>query len=87
MWVAIYNDAGSGGTVRVEEFRKRADVATAVSGFENDYTPPETGYAGIDAGWTVYVDPPNYQEWHVDRDLPPPVIVAGDGARTRVFYG
>jgi hypothetical protein len=87
MWVAIYNDAGSGGTVRVEEFRKRADVATAVSQFENDYTPPETGYAGIDAGWTAYVDPPNYQEWHVDRDVTPRVLVAVNMPLTLVFQG
>ena len=77
MWVAIYNNAGAGGTVRVEEFRKRADVSTAVSQFENDYTPPATGYAGIDSGWSEYTDPPNHQEWHVDRDAAPdPVLVA-----------
>lgn len=87
MWVAIYNDAGSGGTVRVEEFRKRADVATAVSQFENDYTPPETGYAGIDAGWTAYVDPPKYQEWHVDRDVTPRVLVGVNMPLTLVFQG
>jgi hypothetical protein len=87
MWVAIYNDAGSGGTVRVEEFRKRADVATAVWQFENDYAPPETGYAGIDTGWTAYVDPPKYQEWHVDRDVTPRVIVGIDMPLILVFQG
>ena len=74
MWVAIYNNAGSGGTVRVEEFRKRADVATAVSQFENDSTP---GYAGIDTGWAASVDPPANQEWYIDRDASPdPVLIA-----------
>ena len=76
MWVAIYNDAGSGGTVRIEEFRKRDDVATAVSQFQNDYTPPATEYAGIDVGWTAYVDAPPHHEWHVDRDATPLVMVA-----------
>lgn len=88
MWVAIYNNAGAGGTVRVEEFRKRADVSTAVSQFENDYTPPATGYAGIDSGWSEYTDPPNHQEWHVDRDASPdPVLVAVDVPLTLVFLG
>ncbi|NRA75122.1 MAG: hypothetical protein HRU16_04205 [Planctomycetes bacterium] len=88
MWVAIYNDAGAGGTVRVEEFRKRADVATAVSQFQDDYTPPKTGYAGIDVGWTAYVDPPKHQEWHVDRDaVPDPVLIAVDKPLTLVFKG
>ena len=76
MWVAIYNNAGSGGTVRIEEFRKRDDVATAVSQFQNDYTPPATEYAGIDVGWTAYADAPQHHEWHVDRDAAPPVMVA-----------
>jgi len=86
MWVAIYNNAGSGGTVRVEEFRKRADVSTAVSQFENDYTPPATGYAGLDVGWSAYTDPPNHQEWHVDRDASPdPVLVAASIPMQLVF--
>ncbi len=76
MWVAIYNNTGSGGTVRIEEFRKRDDVATAVSQFQNDYTPPATEYAGIDVGWTAYVDAPPHHEWHVDRDATPLVMVA-----------
>jgi len=88
MWVAIYNDAGAGGTVRVEEFRLRADVATAVSQYQNGYSPPAAGYAGIDAGWTAYTGPPNHQEWHVDRDaLPDPVLVAVDMPLVLVFQG
>lgn len=77
MWVAIYNDAGSGGTVRVEEFRERADVVTAVSQFENEHMPPVTGYAGIDAGWSAYVGSASQKEWHVDRDaVPGPALIA-----------
>ncbi len=88
MWVAIYNDAGSGGTVRVEEFRKRVDVATAVSEFHAEHTVPRTGYAGIDVGWTGYVDPGKHKEWHVDRDaVPDPVLVAVDRPLVLVFQG
>ncbi len=88
MWVAIYNNAGAGGTVRVEEFRLRADVATAVAQYQGDYAPPATGYAGIDAGWTAYTGPPNHQEWHVDRDATPdPVLVAVDMPLVLVFQG
>jgi hypothetical protein len=76
MWVAIYNDTGAGGTVRVEEFRQRNDVATAVSQFQNDYTPPATQYAGIDVGWAAYADAPPHHEWHVDRDAVPLAMVA-----------
>jgi hypothetical protein len=76
MWVAIYNDTGAGGTVRVEEFRQRTDVATAVSQFQNDYTPPATEYAGINVGWTAYADAPPHHEWHVDRDAVPLAMVA-----------
>ncbi len=88
MWIGIYNDAGSGGTVRIEEFRRRDDVATAVSQFQNDYTPPESGYAGIDVGWTAYVDAGNHKEWHVDRDaVPDPVLVEVDMPLSLVFQG
>jgi len=86
MWVAIYNDAGAGGTVRVEEFRKRADVATAVTQFENEHAVPVTGYAGIDTAWTAYVDAANHKQWHVDRDaVPDPVLVEVDKPLTFVF--
>ena len=63
-------------------------MSTAVSQFENDYTPPATGYAGIDVGWSAYTDPPNHQEWHVDRDATPdPVLVAVDVPLVLVFQG
>jgi len=74
MWVAIYI-SGAGGIVRVEEFRKRPDISTAVWQFENEYTPPATGYAGIDVGWTSYTDPPDGMVWGIDTDQPVHALV------------
>jgi len=75
MIVAIYPTGA--GLVPYTEFRVAVDVATALAEFVAEYTPPATGYAGLDTGWAAVQDAGFHMVWNVDRDADPdPVLLA-----------
>lgn len=75
MIVAIF--ASGVGLTPAEEFREAVDVSTAVTAFQDEHTPPATGFEGLDTGWSVKQDAGEHMVWYVDRDAAPgPALLA-----------
>jgi hypothetical protein len=59
MIVAIVNQTAPAGLVKVEEFRRADDAASAVAAFCGEYNPAllTASYLGVDTGWGAYQYP------------------------------
>ena len=75
MIVAIFSSGV--GLTPVEEFRAGANVSAVVDAFQNERTPPATGFDGLDTGWDVKQDAGEHLVWYVDRNAAPgPALLA-----------